>query len=372
MSQRITIHRHADLLRAHGLDTVEAIRDLNASPFKVYPGRRDVIRLKLDGGNSDAARPPVVLFIKRNWVPYRKHAIVSLLRHGRVLGFGEREGNNLLRLDQHGISVSRCVATGAIVSGVDEQFSFLITEAAPGEALDDWLAHEPDELRRRAVSDALAAELRRVHDAGFALPTLLARHVFVTVPDDLNAAAPTMTFIDIDRLDRPLFMFWRRAKDLAHLHLSVPFRRASMYERLRLLQTYSASRARRLLPLIRSRAGYLLQRRPERSEPFLRGLREDAIQRLLDEANGYAVWSRWRRVTLTVAGVAFVATAVYFTDMLLDTAWFEREVESQTDDWVAHFFAFQRDFGGSLSFALISAVILLIALAIYAHKFRHR
>lgn len=360
MTSRMTIHRHEALLRRHGLDSLNAIRDLKVAPFKVYPGRRDVIRLKLE---SEAGQPPVVLFVKRNWVPYPKHALASLVRFGRVIGFGEWEARNLLTLERHGISASPCVASGAEISGLNERFSFVISEAAPGMALDDWLAEEPDDARRRTVSNALAAMLRRVHDHGFALPTLLARHVFVEFDPQDAASPPRLTLIDIDRLHwRPILPRRRRAKDLAHLQLSVPVRVATRTERIRFLYAYGRKMAKRLLPMIQGRAAYLLRRRPERSEPFLRGLREEAVAKLHRQAQLTSRRSHGYRIAVNCLIASAVLFGVYCLDAFIDSQWFEERIANQADNWLFQIIAFHR----AHSHATISASLTALFVAITA------
>ena len=139
-----------------------------------------------------------------------------------------------------------------------EHFSFLITEAAEGsQTLESFQEQCRDGAIRRRVFSALAREVRRLHDAGYASPDLFTRHAFI----DAGSKPPTFCWIDMARLDRerPLSAA-KRARDLAALNITAPQRSTSTRERLRFLRDYCGDTDRGLLDRIDRRMQHLLKR----------------------------------------------------------------------------------------------------------------
>jgi tRNA A-37 threonylcarbamoyl transferase component Bud32 len=199
-----------------------------------------------------------VLFLKRTWRPYKKDGLATLMQHGRVWSMARQEWENCRALETAGLRASPLVAYGEDCGPLWEHFSFIITEAAPGRAVEEFLRDAHDRALRRRVFDALAREVRRLHDAGLATPDLFMRHIFV----DTAGGEPKFCFIDMARLDRARTMSLpTRARDLAALNITAPVRFVSARERVHFLKIYAGKVDRKLIRLTGRRMAHLLERR---------------------------------------------------------------------------------------------------------------
>jgi heptose I phosphotransferase len=247
--------KHQALLDALGLSTVHAVKAFRGELVKDHKGRRDIFRIK---ATADDGRP-LVLFLKRNWRPYKKDGLHSLLRRGKVWSIARQEWENSKLLAAAGLTTAALVAYGEECGPLWERFSFLVTEAAPGaQTLEQFLRECRDRRRRRAVLDALAGEIRKLHDAGLAAPDLFSRHLFV----DESTEPPRFCLIDMARLNQRSSLAARlRARDLAALNVTAPLRDVTARERLRFLRLYSGRSNKPLAHRIARRVEHLLQRR---------------------------------------------------------------------------------------------------------------
>jgi hypothetical protein len=262
MPQRLNINADAPLLRRLGLDSLAGVKAFRGERVKDHGRRRDVFRIEV----PDAPGGPRVWFLKRTWRPYLKDGLASLLRRSAVWSVSRLEVEHARALERAGFHAPRCVAWGEEVGLLREKFSFLITEASPGVPLLQFLGECRDRARRRRVLDALARELRRFHDAGFATPDLFTRHLFV---QESGAARPQFWFIDMARLDQRARIPQRlRARDLAALNVTAPLGWVSARERVRFLQVYAGGADRALARRIARRVAHLLRRR--RFQDFFR------------------------------------------------------------------------------------------------------
>lgn len=247
--------RFAAALEKLGLTTLEGVRAFKGILVKNHKGSRDIFRIPV----TDADGRPATLYLKRIWKSYKKDGLLSLLQHGRVWSISRREWENSKALEAAGVNSAPLVALGEECGLLWEKFSFILTVEAPGtQTASAFLQNCTDPVQRRRVFDALAIEIRKMHDAGQASPDLFARHIFV----DETLEPPRFCLIDMARLDRrrslpPVL----RARDLAALSVTAPLRFVSNRERLRFLKRYSPGTARTLLPLILVRMKYLLRRR---------------------------------------------------------------------------------------------------------------
>ena len=245
------IAQHHEALRPLGLDTLEGVKKFTGELIKNHKGRRDIQRIRtISNGTA------LVLFLKRNWQPYKKDGLTSLLTRGAVWSQSRVEWENSLALQRGGITVAAPVAFGEECGRLWENFSFILTAAATGEVtLDQFLRENQDAPLRRRVLSRLARLIRQMHDAGLASPDLFTRHIFVQ-----TAGEPEFCLIDMARLNhrQPMSLRWR-ARDLAALHVTAPLRFVSAPERELFLGEYGE--AVRLQPLIARRAAHLLKRR---------------------------------------------------------------------------------------------------------------
>ena len=248
------------LLARLDLTTLDAVRACKADHLvKDHPGNRDVLRLDPPGSAP--------LFLKRVWRAHKKDGLASLLRRGAVWSICRKEWHNCRTLQAAGIPTCPLIAFGEDNGLLWERFSFILTAAAPGQPVDEFLRGTPASPLRRRTLDHLARHIRKMHDAGLYTPDLFTRHIFVAFPDSsasqpLHAAAPAFSLIDMARLDRSSARNVRlAARDLAALNVTAPLSLVSRAERARFLHVYGPDRARTLLPMITRRANHLLKRR---------------------------------------------------------------------------------------------------------------
>jgi hypothetical protein len=227
----IEIFKHRAALEALGLATLEGVKAYTGKPLKTHGGKRDVFRIEIPGA---------ILFLKRNWCPHKKDGVASLLRSGKVWSVAKREWENYLALRRAGLHTAEPVAYGEDCGSLWERFSFIITEAAPGRPLDESFVN----------LDALAKEIRKMHDAGLFTPDLFTRHIFVD--------GDRITLIDMARLDNG-----PAERDLAALNVTAPLKQITAKQRLRFLKTYGRPE---LFKPIERRVRYLLKHRPKFSQ----------------------------------------------------------------------------------------------------------
>lgn len=255
----VVIAKHEALLARLGLATLDEVKRYSGELVKNHRGHRDIFRIR--AGNVEGRE--LVLYLKRNLKPYRKDGLHSLMRNGRVWSMSRQEWENSRLLEQAGLRVPNLVAYGEECGLLWEKYSFLITEAAGGrQTLEQFIEECREPRLRRRVMDALAVEIRRMHNAGLASPDLFTRHLFV----DTSRESPVFCLIDMARLDRDKRLSaTRRARDLAALNVTAPIRFVSARERLRFLKRYAGTVDRKLIRLIARRVGHLLQRKKFRS-----------------------------------------------------------------------------------------------------------
>jgi tRNA A-37 threonylcarbamoyl transferase component Bud32 len=251
----VVIEKHRRVLEKLGLATLAQVKNFRGELVKDHHGRRDIFRIV----TQDETGRPLTLFLKRNWHPYKKDGLASLLRHGAVRSIARQEWENMQALEAAGVRCAGRVACGEECGPLWERFSFLVTEAAAGQQTLERFLHEcRDRVERRRVLEALAAQVRRMHDAGLSSPDLYTRHIFV----DTRGAEPEFCLIDMVRLDRRRPLPPRlRARDLAVLNLTAPLRVISATERVRFLRAYAGNVDRTLVALVARRVEYLLKRR---------------------------------------------------------------------------------------------------------------
>jgi len=254
----VVIAKHQAQLDQLGLATPAQVKNFKGERVKDHRGRRDIFKI----ATRDSSGKPLVLFLKRNWKPYKKDGLASLFTRGKVWSQSRREWENSLKLDSAGLRTCGLVAYGEECGLLWEKFSFLITESAAGETLDRFLRNCGDRKLRRAVFGALALEIRKMHEAGLAAPDLFTRHIFVEV----KSGVPSFQFIDMARLNRrKKISDAMRARDLAALNVTAPLKFVSAKERIRFLKTYAGCVDRKLAGRIAARVQHLLKRRKFRT-----------------------------------------------------------------------------------------------------------
>jgi len=251
----IFIAQYNAIMQSLGLTTREGVKRLQGELVKDHNGRREIFRINAgSSGNGD-----LVFYLKRVWSSKKKDGLASLLRRGKVWSCCRQEWENYRTLQSAGVGTAELVAFGEEYLPLWEKFSFIVTRAADGQqTVDDFLRECRDRGLRRKVIDALAQEVRRMHDAGLATPDLFTRHVFVNT----SVEEPSFCFIDLARLDRFRSIPDRvRARDLAALNVTAPPRFVSAGERIRFLRAYAGRKDEVLLEGVRQRVNHLLKRK---------------------------------------------------------------------------------------------------------------
>jgi heptose I phosphotransferase len=244
----VVIEKHQRTLARLGLATPAGVKACHGEVVARHQHARDILKIQAD---------ETILFLKRNWKANRKDGLRSWLRHGRVWSIARREWENSRALARAGLPTAGLVAYGEECDRLREKFSFIITEAAPGEDLKRFVETCADPTPRRRVLNALAHTVRRLHEAGLATPDLYAHHLFVVVA----AVPPSFRLIDVARLERRRTIPPRlRARDLAALNVSLPPRLVSLRERLRFLRVYAGKLDPELVRAILARTRFLAQR----------------------------------------------------------------------------------------------------------------
>jgi tRNA A-37 threonylcarbamoyl transferase component Bud32 len=251
----IYIAQYNTIMQSLGLTTREGVKRFQGELVKDHDGRREIFRIHA-GSSGDG---DLVLYLKRVWRAKKKDGLSSLLRRGKVWSCCRQEWENYRTLQNAGVGTAELVAFGEECLPLWEKFSFIVTRAADGQqTVEDFLRDCRDRALRRKVIDALAREVRRMHDAGLATPDLFTRHVFVNT----SGEEPRFCFIDLARLDRFRSIPDRvRARDLAALNVTAPLHFVSKAERLRFLRVYSERKDKALLEVVRQRVNHLLKRK---------------------------------------------------------------------------------------------------------------
>lgn len=250
------------MLRMLELDSFPGVKAFRGHLVKNHRLRRDIIRFE------SAVPTPAgtsMFYLKRNLKPYFKHSVRSWFQHGEVRSAAREEWENNQIFQQAGFGVVPLVAWGDEIDPGGERFSFLITGAAQGESLPEFVFREKEPATRALVFRVLAEEVATMHSTGLGMPDLFSRHVFIR----WDGSMPRFQFIDLARIRRGPVIPWEdRAEDLAALHTSTPEVAASLEERRTFLDGYcremGAAERDVLAQMIQRRSDYLLGKEKHR------------------------------------------------------------------------------------------------------------
>ena len=259
---------HAARLEAAGLDTLEALLDVQGEVFKSNRRRR-VVRISLPGGER--------LFVKSHHAPPRP----AWWR--RVLGLpcpppAAHEWSHLVALERLGIGTMTPVALAEEPGrGVGRRSALVTAAIEDAERVEDYLPRRfggrdpPAEVRarkRRLIAD-LAGMARRFHEAGFFHKDFYLGHFLVREA----GAGFDLYLIDLqraERRERPRSRWY--VKDLAQMLYTTPRPPVSRADVLRFYRLYRG--VERLGPADRRLAARVLAkhrrlvRRVERKGPI--------------------------------------------------------------------------------------------------------
>lgn len=297
--------RHEQLLRAHRLDSIEALFDPALGERLDKPGLdawRSRVRVSLTDTGSDTT-----LYLKRfNRPP------LSARRMARRAGFAARtlaglEWACMTRLAADGIPIPTPVALAEEVAGRSEVRSAILMEAVPGRSLEGWANQwvaegdgrsgisrrmetgPPHGLKPAAQGTSAAREMpaalvsmtasliSNFHAHGYVHRDLYLAHLFYD-PDAPPERALHM--IDLQRVMRP---GWRRrrwiVKDLASLNYSTPGTLVPRAERIRWLKRYLGvskldARGRRMARLVASKTARIARHDRRRQRRLTKNRRQ--------------------------------------------------------------------------------------------------
>jgi tRNA A-37 threonylcarbamoyl transferase component Bud32 len=237
-AKTLITHGWEDILRTHGLDTVERVYRIGSGQVVTHSSSTEVRRLEVGSGANVRT-----IFIKKYWVTKPSQLWKGMFR-GTFFGISKarREFENLARLRAWGLDAPEPVAYGEERLARWLMRSYLISLGIPqpvplqvfiGSHLAALPAREAHELRRELI-DRLADYTRRLHEHRFVHRDFFWRNILISGIDLRH-------YYLIDAHDGRLWLPGEsdraRAKDLATLDAPAPhyFRRS---ERLRFFQRY--------------------------------------------------------------------------------------------------------------------------------------
>lgn len=225
---------YASTLRDHGVDSFAALMNTTTDANLAKPGLAPWrSRLRLQIGEQS-------LFLKRYQHPPLREQLAARLRGFDAVA--AVEWHWLGRLRELGIPTPPPVACGWQRCAGRERASVLVTAAVPGRSLQQWVRQSPapdwlhDPTYQRTLSSAVAAMVRRLHEANLFHRDLYLAHLFFEPQPE---PAQGLAMIDLHRVvHAPLRPERWRVKDLAALNFSVPAHIASRTHRLRWFKQY--------------------------------------------------------------------------------------------------------------------------------------
>src|SRR5947208_12640542 len=99
------IAKFHEVLRRLGLDSIEGVKSFRGELIKDHKGRRDIQRISADVDGSK-----LTFYLKRNWRPYRKDGLKSLISRGEVWSQSRTEWENSLALQRAGLRVAEPIS----------------------------------------------------------------------------------------------------------------------------------------------------------------------------------------------------------------------------------------------------------------------
>ena len=234
MTTLILQPEYREVLEAAGLADFDALFAAGERAQVDGHRLRSVSRLELRGGDGS----PVVIYLKRWWGARAGASWRDLVRRRWPMCPARREWTNTMRLLAADIAVALPVAWGRS-DGPGGPRALAAFRKVRGPSLAAWLdglargtSVPPPALRRR-VAQTVGSAVRWLHDAGFSMPDLYAKHLYL---EDLDAGRPRIVLIDLARVRR--FGGSRAVFDFAALYVSTQVPGVRRTDRLRALKAY--------------------------------------------------------------------------------------------------------------------------------------
>lgn len=178
--------------------------------------KRNVLAFTL-GENQDKKE----FFMKRFFKPHYKDMLFTISNYGRLLSQGGLEwknANNLLDINV-GTYVPVCFGEDT-VCGIEKQ-SFVITEKLTDECFTDFVRQKWNGLgnsEKTKIMAGIGRLLRKVHDAGMALPDYYAWHIYLSKRPD---GEYDFSVIDLHRMKVNVKSEGTFARDMGALYHSL-------------------------------------------------------------------------------------------------------------------------------------------------------
>ena len=226
----LATERGRRVLSQTALGTLDEVRAFQGGLIVAIGRRRTVRRLESPNG-------PV--FLKQARSAGVKPVLAAFLGSGRRRSSAAVEAGNASKLVAAGVAVPEVLAYGEAFNGLSESYSFLLTAAAPGFTLSDYLYGRPGaEPRSRANDEAIRESieelLRRLIRVGLFPVDLAAKHVFLSRRADRVSFSTTL--IDVARLSTTLRRPADAARVVARMGVEIPFFAFSQADRRRALR----------------------------------------------------------------------------------------------------------------------------------------
>lgn len=233
--------------------------------------RRRVRRFRLGSGGT--------IYLKEYERPGRGAFILRFLKTGRRASLARAEAENAAVLSAAGIETAEVLAFGEKLSAFGEVRSFLVTAAARGRALSEYLAQRDDSEKCASTDCSIVAALERLAkkliDGGILAKDIAAKHLFFDLDAVGDAVGPVL--IDCPRVDlhRPDDRFL--VECLARLSVELPYHLVSSAARERALRRLLGERAEALRPAIDRAIRRLTEKRRFRRHWLNRRAKAEAI-----------------------------------------------------------------------------------------------
>jgi heptose I phosphotransferase len=255
MAMLIIQPEYRELLQAGGLADFDALFAAGDREHVDGHRGRGVSRLEL----CDTEGKPVVIYLKRWWGVRAGASWRDLFRLRWPMCPARREWANSRKLLAAGIAAAPPVAWGFSGGPAGPRALVAFLEVC-GPSLAAWIETlasgpgAPPAALRRGVAQTVGSAVRWLHDAGFSMPDLYAKHLYL---EDLETGQPRGVLIDTARLRR--FTEGRAVSDLAALYVSTQLPQVHRADRWRVLKAYLGTRrlgqeARRLAARIEQAA----------------------------------------------------------------------------------------------------------------------
>lgn len=187
---------------SEGLDLFQELAIESIVDIETFVGG-DVVNL---GGHRATRRiestTKRTFYLKQSFRSSKGSVLSTWMRQGRRISSIESEAQNLILLQNLGVSCAKVIAYGTWFSGLVEKFSFLLTEEVRGAELVEYFGNRVDSLPRTRQQDTkVFASLLQLTvtliESGIYFQDLVPKHIFMHQDEDGTLLA---SLIDVARV----------------------------------------------------------------------------------------------------------------------------------------------------------------------------